>query len=257
VRNDLTLALAQTASTPDWERNLRGVADTLAGAAGGCDLVVFPESALCLGSAATILREARPAAALTATLGALCRQHRQAAVFGGVAVADGTKARNSSLLFDAEGRLLARYDKMHLFQLEPGRPGGIDETEAYTYGDGPVDVDGLSICYDLRFPELYRQMLPVDLIVVPSAFTYTTGRAHWELLLRARAVENQCWVLAAAQGGQHATGRRTWGHSMLIDPWGEVTAVLPEGEGVVFGVVDTGRSDEVRRSLPALRHRVL
>jgi predicted amidohydrolase len=113
------------------------------------------------------------------------------------------------------------------------------------------------VCYDLRFPELYRQMLPVDLIVVPSAFTYTTGEAHWELLLRARAVENQCYVLAAAQGGRHPNGRRTWGHSMLVDPWGEVLAVLPEGPGVVGGVIDRARIDDVRASLPALSHRVL
>ena len=118
---------------------------------------------------------------------------------------------------------------------------------------------GLSICYDLRFPELYRALMhpPCDLICVPAAFTYTTGRAHWELLLRARAVENQCYVLAAAQGGVHANGRRTWGHSMVVDPWGEVVAVLEEGEGVVLADVDPARIAQVRLQLPALVHRRL
>ena len=123
---------------------------------------------------------------------------------------------------------------------------------------GPLRV-GLSICYDLRFPELYRALMtpPCDLLVVPAAFTYTTGRAHWELLLRARAVENQCYVLASAQGGNHPNGRRTWGHSMVVDPWGEVLDVLPEGEGVVIADVDGDRLSAVRSQLPALKHRRL
>jgi predicted amidohydrolase len=116
---------------------------------------------------------------------------------------------------------------------------------------------GLSVCYDLRFPELYRNMGDCALMVVPSAFTYTTGEAHWETLLKARAVENQCYVLAAAQGGKHENGRRTWGHSMLIDPWGEIVAVLAESAGVVAGTIDASRITSVRQSLPAYRHRVL
>ncbi|NLF15738.1 MAG: carbon-nitrogen hydrolase family protein [Lentisphaerae bacterium] len=265
MRADLTLALAQMTSTPDWERNLRGVADALAGAAGGCDLVVFPENALCLGSTATILREARPAAALTATLGALCRQHRQAAVFGGVAVADGAKARNSSLLFDAEGRLLARYDKMHLFQLEPGRPGGIDETEAYTYGDGPVAIEvngwriGLTICYDLRFPELMRAYAGADLVLCTAAFTRQTGAAHWEVLLRARAIENLCYVAGAGLCGSNPeTGTRLHGHSMVVDPWGDVIARADADQpGLLRVSLDAARLAAVRERLPALQHRRL
>jgi nitrilase len=118
---------------------------------------------------------------------------------------------------------------------------------------------GLSVCYDLRFPELYRALMnpACDLIAVPSAFTYTTGRAHWELLLRARAVENQAYVIAPAQGGTHENGRRTWGHSMIIDPWGDVLGVLPEGEGIVLAEVDAQRLAAVRRELPALEHRRL
>ncbi len=121
----------------------------------------------------------------------------------------------------------------------------------------PAGRTGLSVCYDLRFPELYRALLPLDLILMPAAFTYTTGKAHWELLLRARAVENQCYLLASAQGGLHENGRRTWGHSMLVDPWGEIVSVLPEGEGLVIGKVDQDRLAEIRLNLPALRHRVI
>jgi nitrilase len=113
------------------------------------------------------------------------------------------------------------------------------------------------VCYDLRFPELYRALGDCTLIVMPAAFTYTTGKAHWEILLRARAIENQCYVLASAQGGKHPNGRRTWGHSMLVDPWGEVKAVLPEGEGVVIGDIEAAQLQRVRESLPALRHRKL
>ncbi len=121
--------------------------------------------------------------------------------------------------------------------------------------DAPFGRVGLSVCYDLRFPELYRAMGECALVIVPAAFTHTTGRAHWEVLLRARAIENQCYVLAAAQGGLHVNGRRTYGHSMLVDPWGEVKAVLPEGEGVISGELDPGYLAGVRESLPALRHR--
>ena len=127
-------------------------------------------------------------------------------------------------------------------------------TEIVTAGT-PFGRIGMSICYDLRFPELYRAMGEVDLIVVPSAFTVPTGSAHWEVLLRARAIENQCYVLAAAQGGTHANGRQTYGHSMLIDPWSEVVSVLPEGEGVMMGEMDLERLMSVRHNLQALRHR--
>ena len=123
--------------------------------------------------------------------------------------------------------------------------------------DTPFARVGLSICYDIRFPELYRALGVVDLLVVPAAFTETTGRAHWEILLRARAIENQCYVLASAQGGRHENGRETHGNSMLIDPWGEIIDRLPKGPGIVIGEVDHARIAEVRMSLPALQHRVM
>ena len=123
--------------------------------------------------------------------------------------------------------------------------------------DAPCGRVGLSICYDVRFPELYRALGDCALILVPAAFTATTGAAHWELLLRTRAVENQCYVLAAAQGGLHPNGRRTWGHSMLVDPWGAVVASKDEGPGIVVGEVDPARIAEARAKLPALTHRVM
>ena len=156
------------------------------------------------------------------------------------------------------------YDKVHLFAFDNGRES-YDEARTLRAGDqlvalqtGPLRL-GLSICYDLRFPELYRALMnpPCDVLVVPAAFTHTTGQAHWELLLRARAVENQCYVLAAAQGGTHLNGRRTWGHSMVIDPWGEVLEEQDEGEGFVMADVQRERIEQVRTQLPALAHRRL
>ena len=172
------------------------------------------------------------------------------------------RVRNSTLVFDPQGQRIARYDKIHLFAFDNGRES-YDEGRVLEAGSEPAsfEVDGLrvglSVCYDLRFPELFRRYAPVDLLLVPAAFTHTTGQAHWELLLRARAVENQCYVIAPAQGGTHENGRRTWGHAMVIDPWGDVLAVQPEGPGVALAELNRARLDEVRTRLPALTHRVL
>ena len=165
-------------------------------------------------------------------------------------------------MFDAQGRRVARYDKIHLFGFKKGDEA-YDEALTIERGnqvvafDSPLGRVGLAVCYDLRFPELFRAMGAVDLLVLPAAFTETTGRAHWELLLRARAVENQCYVLAAAQGGRHPTGRMTHGNSMIIGPWGEVLARMDKGEGVVAADFDRQRLTEIRASLPALKHRIL
>jgi nitrilase len=172
------------------------------------------------------------------------------------------KVRNTLLAYGPDGQLATHYDKIHLFGFSRGTEA-FDESRTIVAGDDVAVLQtsqlrvGLSICYDLRFPELYRAMGLCDLLVVPAAFTYTTGQAHWEILLRARAIENQCFVLAAAQGGKHETGRRTWGHSMLVDPWGEILIQKPEGEGVVMGELDLAQLASVRASLPALQHRRL
>ena len=172
------------------------------------------------------------------------------------------KMRNSSLVFDPDGECVKRYDKVHLFGFRKGDES-YDEASFIEPGDHPVAVDtpfgrvALSICYDLRFPELYRALAPVDLILVPAAFTETTGRAHWEILLRARAIENQCYLLAVGQGGRHENGRMTHGNSMIIDPWGEILDRKQRGPGIVIADLNHQRISEIRESLPALAHRKL
>jgi nitrilase len=179
---------------------------------------------------------------------------------------DPQRVLNACCAYAPDGTQVARYDKIHLFHYQ-NEVERYDEGSVIRSGSEPVafDVDGaagmlrvgLSVCYDLRFPELYRALMdpPCDLLVVPAAFTHTTGRAHWEVLLRARAIENQCYVMAPAQGGRHESGRRTWGHSLVVDPWGEVLACRDEGEGIVTAELDRARLDGVRAQLPALSHR--
>ncbi|MBR7782815.1 carbon-nitrogen hydrolase family protein [Undibacterium luofuense] len=192
------------------------------------------------------------------------RQHRIWLVGGTIPLVspDDGKVFNSTLVYGPDGAVQARYDKIHLFGFQKEQES-YEESRTITAGTQPVSFSagdlriGLSICYDVRFPELYRAMGACDLLLVPAAFTYTTGQAHWEILLRTRAVENQCYVLACGQGGLHENGRRTWGHSMLIDPWGKIIDVLPEGEGIVSGILDTALIADIRASLPALNHRKL
>ena len=169
------------------------------------------------------------------------------------------KIFNTCLVFDALGQLIVRYDKMHLFGFSNGQES-YQESNTIQAGNDVVSFEseigkvGLGICYDLRFPEFFRAMGQCSLMVLPAAFTHTTGKAHWEILLRSRAIENQCYVLASAQGGKHENGRRTWGQSMLINPWGEIVAQLPEGEGVVIGDIDLTSLEQIRTQLPALHH---
>jgi deaminated glutathione amidase len=182
---------------------------------------------------------------------------------------DGQHVTNTSLVYAPQGECVARYDKIHLFRFDNGQER-FDESRVLQAGQSPVTFElpsvdghrwrvGLSVCYDLRFPELYRAYAQAgaDLLLVPSAFTFTTGQAHWELLLRARAVENLAFVLAAAQGGVHENGRQTWGHSMNVDPWGRVLASQAQGEGLVLSEFDAQRLTHYRQQLPALEHRVL
>jgi nitrilase len=168
--------------------------------------------------------------------------------------------RNACLVFDDRGRRVARYDKIHLFGFRSGEER-YDEAATIEPGSESVTVSspfgrlGLSVCYDLRFPELYRSYAPVDLIFVPSAFTFQTGQAHWETLLRARAIENLAFVIAPAQGGTHPSGRRTWGRSMIVDPWGRVLASAEEGPAVIVADIETALIGRLRADLPALEHR--
>jgi len=266
----MKIAALQTVSTPDVARNLETAARLIAQAAGdGAQLVALPEYFCLMGLTDTdklTHAEVPGDGPIQRFLESQAKEHGLW-IIGGTLPLRGDErdhARNACCVYAPDGRLAARYDKIHLFNYDNGRER-YDEARVLAAGDTPTAVQaaglrvGLSICYDLRFPELYRQLMdpPCDLISVPAAFTYTTGRAHWELLLRARAVENQCYVIAAAQGGQHENGRRTWGHSMIVDPWGEVLAVRAEGEGVVLADIDAARLVAVRTQLPALAHRKL
>lgn len=262
------VAAVQMVSGPQLSENL-ATAEALVGeaAAAGARMVVLPEYFCLMG----LQDSDKIAAGETAGTGPvqdfLARMAAQHGVwlFGGtvpLACADAQRVHNSLLVYAPSGECVARYDKIHLF----GFDNGIEryqEAQTIEAGTAPVAVQtpfgrvALSVCYDLRFPELYRALAPVDLIVVPSAFTATTGRAHWEVLLRARAVENLAYVIAPAQGGIHANGRRTHGHSMIVDPWGKIVAELAQGAGVAYAEIDPNYQARVRASLPALEHRVI
>ncbi|BBU26632.1 carbon-nitrogen hydrolase [Burkholderia sp. THE68] len=262
------VAALQMVSTPDLERNLADAGRLIAEAArGGAQLVLLPEYFCYMGFKDTdklAIRETPGAGPIQQFLSDAAREHRVWIIGGTLPLqsTDPDRVLNTTLVFDPAGKQVARYDKIHLFNFEKGEES-FDEARTICPGsevrtfEAPFGRVGLSVCYDLRFPELYRKLGDCALMVVPSAFTYTTGNAHWETLLKARAVENQCYVLAAAQGGKHENGRRTWGHSMLIDPWGEIVAVREEGMGVAAGGIDLQRIAAVRQSLPAYRHRVI
>ncbi|MBU6260401.1 MAG: carbon-nitrogen hydrolase family protein [Burkholderiales bacterium] len=266
----MKIAAVQMVSNPEWEVNRDRAAALVASAAGaGATLVLLPEYFCSMGlrdSDKLALAEPEGAGPIQDFLAALAREHRLWLVGGTLPLRSGTPDRvlNRCCVYAPDGGAAAHYDKVHLFAFDNGRES-YDEGRTLRAGDAAVAFEagalrvGLSICYDLRFPELYRALMqpPCDVICVPAAFTYTTGQAHWELLLRARAVENQCYVLASAQGGQHPNGRRTWGHSMVIDPWGEVLARCEEGEGLALAEFDPARIAQVRLQLPALAHRRL
>jgi predicted amidohydrolase len=267
----MKIAALQMVSTPDVDRNLDAARRLVADAARqGARLVALPEYFCLMGKEDDKLRlaESPGDGPIQQALSRMASEHGVWVIGGTLPLrcADPKRVLNACCVFDPQGRIATRYDKLHLFRFDNGKES-YDEGAVLLAGEAPVTLDaqvddkplrvGLSICYDLRFPELYRAMMqpPCDLLCVPAAFTHTTGQAHWELLLRARAVENQCHVIAPAQGGRHENGRRTWGHSMVIDPWGEVLAVVPEGEGVALAELDFARTAAVRQQLPALRHR--
>ena len=262
------VAAVQTVSGSDVAANLAAIEPLVADAARqGAKLVLLPEYFGVFGDTAqdkVVVRESDGSGPQQDFLSRLARTHRLWLIGGTVPLAtgDARRVRSASLAYDPDGRRVARYDKIHLFAFSRGEDR-YDEARTIEPGAQPVAFDapcgkvGMSVCYDLRFPELYRSYRDVALLLVPSAFTAVTGAAHWHLLLRTRAVENQCYVLAAAQGGAHPNRRRTYGHSMLVDPWGAVVAELPEGPGVIVGDVDPARIAEVRAELPALAHRRL
>jgi len=262
------IAAVQMISGPAVAPNLQTAARLIAEAADqGAQLVALPEYFPLIGASDAdrlAAREDEGAGPIQDFLAAAAARHKIWLVGGSIPLRanDPSKLLNTCLVFDDAGRQQARYDKIHLFGFRKGEEH-YDEAATIEAGNTPVALDtpfgriGLAICYDLRFPELFRALGTLDLIVLPAAFTDTTGRAHWELLLRARAVENQCYVLASAQGGLHPTGRMTHGNSMIVDPWGEILARIDKGEGIVSAELSPARLAEVRQSLPALQHRKL
>jgi deaminated glutathione amidase len=234
----------------------------------GARLVAFPENFSWMGPEAERDEAAEALDGPTLSqLATLAREFQVAVLAGSVLEtgAPGGKLYNTSALFGPDGARLAVYRKIHLFDVEVGDGQSYRESAKVAPGtevvlaDTPVARVGLSVCYDLRFPELYRQLSAggAQLLTVPSAFTLATGKDHWEVLLRARAIENQAFVLAPAQQGRHLKDRQTWGHAMLVDPWGLVTARASEGPGLAVGAVDLALLERIRQSLPALQHRRL
>ena len=266
------IASIQMVSSPDLQENLNTASRLIRAATqAGAQLVVLPEYFCIMGLKDTDkvrIRESFGNGPIQEQLASFAKDNQIHLVAGTIPLEtkDPGKVLNTSLVFNPTGQQIGRYDKIHLFGFQTNTER-YQESETIESGIAPEIfkishnnqdwVFGLSICYDLRFPELYRAMGTVDCHIIPAAFTYTTGKAHWDILLRARAIENQCYVLASAQGGTHLNQRRTWGHSMLVDPWGYVLANLPEGEGFIAGVLSKEKLNEVRSQLPALAHRKL
>ncbi|WP_309680698.1 carbon-nitrogen hydrolase family protein [Polaromonas sp.] len=268
----MKVAAIQMVSGVSVQANLEAAAQWLRSAADqGAELALLPEYFCVMGLKDTDKLALQETPGQGPIQDFLSRSARELGLWivGGtlpLATHDARRARNSSLAYAPSGECVARYDKMHLFRFAQGQED-YDETRVLAPGtqpvrfalpsrDGHVYTVGMSVCYDLRFPELYRA-LRADLLLVPSAFTYTTGQAHWEVLLRARAIENLAYVLAAAQGGVHENGRRTWGHSMGVDPWGQLLGQRAEGAGLVMAELSASHLQSVRARLPALGHRVL
>jgi len=266
------IASIQMVSSPNLQENLNTASRLIhAATQAGAQLVVLPEYFCIMGLKDTDkvrIRESYGAGPIQEQLASFAKDNQIHLVAGTIPLEtkDPGKVLNTSLVFNPTGEQIGRYDKIHLFgfqtnaeryqESETIEPGSTPEIFKISHNNQEW-IFGLSICYDLRFPELYRAMGIVDCHIIPAAFTYTTGKAHWDILLRARAIENQCYVMASAQGGMHPNQRRTWGHSMLIDPWGAVLADLPEGEGFIEGVLSKEKLNEVRSQLPALAHRKL
>jgi len=260
------VAAIQMVSAPEVAANLQAAERLIAAAAAaGARLVALPENFYLIGrheSDKVKVREPDGRGPIQDFLSHAARALKLWIIAGTVPIwgSDEQHIRGACLVYDSDGKRVARYDKMHLFRFTSGDER-YDETRTLEPGDRPVVVESpfgrlaLSVCYDVRYPELYRSLGTFEAMFVPSAFTVPTGAAHWETLLRARAIENQAYVIAPAQGGAHASGRRTYGHSMIIDPWGEILAVQAEGEGVVLAEMDLARIREVQASLPANANR--
>lgn len=262
------VAAIQMASGPHVQANLQEAGRLIElAAATGARIIALPEYFAIMGMKDTdkvAAREKEGSGPIQQFLSEQAKRHKVWIVGGSVPMESSLpdKVRNSCLVYDQTGERVARYDKMHLFGFEMGQEK-YSEERTIEPGDRVCTVEspwgklGISVCYDLRFPELYRAMGDVDMLFVPSAFTETTGKAHWEPLIRARAIENLAYVVAPAQGGYHVNGRETHGHTMIVDPWGVVLDRLPRGSGVVVAGVNPTYQAKIRKSLPALAHKTV
>ena len=264
----IKIAAIQMASGPSVAANLSEAERLIEVAANqGAKLVVLPEYFAIMGMKETdkvAVREQEGKGPIQTFLSKIAKEHGIWLIGGSVPMVSNfpNKVRNSCLVYDDKGKQVARYDKIHLFGLDLGNEhyheeNTIESGNAIQVVDTPFGKIGLSICYDLRFPELYRAMGEVNIIVIPAAFTETTGKAHWATLVRARAIENLSYVIAAAQGGYHLSGRETHGNSMIVDPWGVILDRLPRGSGVVIATMNPQYQTSLRKSLPALKHRTI
>jgi nitrilase len=259
-------------SEPDVNANLVMAESLIKQAAqAGAQLAVLPENFAFMGEREVdklALGEVEGKGPLQTFLADQAARHHIWLVGGTIPLAtqDPNKVRASCLVFNDLGQQVARYDKIHLFDVQlPQANESYCESDSIEPGSFPVVLEtpfgrlGLAVCYDIRFPELMRTLLDqgLEMLALPAAFTAATGKAHWDLLLRVRAVENLCYVIGAAQGGQHASGRETYGNSIIVDPWGEVLARLPYGPGVVLAQLDRSRLTTLRRVFPVLQHRRL
>jgi predicted amidohydrolase len=267
----MRVSVCQMRSGEDVEANVATAEGLLNLAAdGGADLAALPEVFTYLGRSSGRAAAAEPVPGpTTERLAAIARERQMWVLGGSVLESDGGRVFNTSVLFDRSGELVARYRKIHLYDVELPDQRPIRESDTFTAGEQLVTHAteqarlGLSICYDLRFPELYRglMVLGAEVLCVPSQFQHTTGTAHWEVLLRARAIENQCFVVAPGQWGafgREGSNRRSYGHSMMVDPWGRVLVEAPEeGDGVFGADLDLTELHDIRTRLPALQHRRL
>lgn len=264
----IKMAAIQMASGPNVSANLSEAERLIEIAVNqGAKLIALPEYFAIMGLKDTDkvkVCEAEGHGQIQDFLSSTAKKHKIWLIGGSIPLSCNSpkKVRNSCLVYDDKGKQVARYDKIHLFGLDLGNEHYHEETtiepgNAIKVVDTPFGKIGLSICYDLRFPELYRAMGEVSIIVVPSAFTDTTGKAHWESLIRARAIENLSYVIAPAQGGYHISGRETHGNSMIVDPWGVILDRLPRGSGVVMATMNPKYQASLRNSLPALQHRTI
>lgn len=274
------VAAVQMVSTAHLDENLQTAARLIAEArAAGASLVLLPEVfAVLEGGPMRPFGEEEGAGPIQEFLSGQAREHELILVGGTIPLitrpgrkpndpdyfVDDARVRPASLVYDASGAQIARYDKIHLFDVVVAdQQASYSESRSYEAGNEIVSADtelgrlGLTVCYDLRFPELYRELFSrqVDMVTVPAAFTRVTGEAHWETLLRARAIENQCYVIAAGQGGKHNEKRETWGHSMIIDPWGKVLDEIDQGEGLAIAEIDLEFVESVRKRMPIFQQR--